>query len=72
MIIKLPNEATQDALKSANIRADRDKILAQSDWTQVADAPVNQQAWAAYRQSLRDITQQEGFPNNVAWPAEPV
>jgi len=71
MIIKLPNEATQDALKSANIRADRDKILAQSDWTQVADAPVNQQAWAAYRQSLRDITQQEGFPNNVAWPIKP-
>lgn len=59
-----------DALaKSA--RAKRDRLLARSDWTQVADAPVDQQAWAAYRQSLRDITQQAGFPNDVTWPTHP-
>tara|TARA_R110000764_G_scaffold210375_1_gene296306 strand:+ start:2136 stop:2486 length:351 start_codon:yes stop_codon:yes gene_type:complete len=59
-----------DALvKSA--RAKRDRLLARSDWTQVADAPVNQAAWATYRQSLRDITQQDGFPNDVTWPVAP-
>lgn len=57
--------------QAANIRAERDRLLAASDWTQVADAPVNQAAWAAYRQALRDIPQQEGFPHNVAWPVKP-
>jgi hypothetical protein len=37
------------------MRAHRDRLLAESDWTQVADAPVNQQAWATYRQQLRDF-----------------
>ena len=37
------------------MRAVRNDLLAQSDWTQVADAPVDQQAWATYRQALRDF-----------------
>ena len=37
------------------MRAKRNELLAQSDWTQVADAPVDQQAWATYRQALRDF-----------------
>jgi len=53
------------------IRQQRNALLAASDWTQVADAPVDQAAWAAYRQSLRDITQQSGFPDEVAWPTMP-
>ena len=53
------------------IRASRDSKLAQSDWTQVLDAPVDQAAWAAYRQALRDIPDQAGFPNEVNWPTEP-
>lgn len=53
------------------VRSDRDQKLADSDWTQVADAPVDQAAWAAYRQALRDITGQEGFPYNVIWPTQP-
>lgn len=53
------------------IRTDRDKRLADTDWTQVADAPVNKQAWATYRQALRDIPLQAGFPWNVSWPSEP-
>jgi hypothetical protein len=58
--------------KQANqIRADRDKLLAASDWTQVLDATVDQAAWAAYRQALRDIPQQSGFPENVIWPVAP-
>ena len=37
------------------MRAARNDLLAQSDWTQVADAPVDRQAWATYRQALRDF-----------------
>ena len=52
-------------------RTMRNSLLAASDWTQVADAPVDQAAWATYRQALRDITSQEGFPENVVWPTKP-
>ena len=53
------------------IRTDRDKRLADSDWTQVADAQVDKAVWATYRQSLRDIPAQEGFPWDVTWPEMP-
>ena len=53
------------------VRAERNRLLTASDWTQVADAPVDQAAWAAYRQALRDIPQQEGFPEAVVWPVQP-
>ena len=53
------------------IRAKRDILLSKSDWTQVTDAPVDQAAWATYRQALRDIPSQAGFPNEVTWPVEP-
>ena len=69
-----PNHETESDIITplkAEIRADRDKLLSQSDWTQVAGAPVDQAAWANYRQALRDIPNQEGFPTNVAWPAKP-
>ena len=56
---------------SAQVRAQRDSLLAQSDWTQVADAPVDKTAWATYRQGLRDITAQAGFPWSVTWPTKP-
>jgi len=49
----------------------REILLNKSDWTQVADAPVDQAAWAAYRQALRDITSQETFPTEVLWPSPP-
>ena len=52
-------------------RQQRNALLAASDWTQVADAPVDQAAWAVYRQALRDITDGEGFPENIIWPTEP-
>lgn len=58
-------------VKAAEVRGQRNALLAQSDWTQVADAPVDQAVWATYRQELRDITQQSGFPNNVIWPTKP-
>lgn len=56
---------------SEELRAERDRLLAESDWTQVADAPVNQAAWASYRQALRDVPQQAGFPDDVVWPTKP-
>ena len=55
----------------APIRQQRNALLAASDWTQVADAPVDQAAWAVYRQALRDVTTQAGFPNEVVWPVSP-
>jgi hypothetical protein len=56
---------------ASQIRAERDKLLVQTDWTQLADSPVDKEAWATYRQALRDIPQQDGFPTNVVWPAMP-
>ena len=47
----------------ASMRRQRDLLLAASDWTQTADAPVDKQAWATYRQALRD------FP--ATWTAGP-
>ena len=45
--------------------------LVTSDWTQVLDAQVDRTAWAFYRQTLRDMTMQLGFPWDVTWPQEP-
>ncbi len=53
------------------VRFSRDAELKKTDWTQVSDAPVDSVAWAAYRQELRDLPQQEGFPENVVWPTKP-
>lgn len=58
----------------ADVRADRDARLAASDWTQLADVPLSSDqraAWAAYRQALREVTDQAGFPGDVAWPSAP-
>lgn len=63
--------ANADARAAAEIRTERDAKLNESDWTQVADAPVDKTAWATYRQSLRDVPSQSGFPNEVNWPVEP-
>jgi len=53
------------------VRTKRDRLLDESDWTQIPDAPVDQTAWATYRQELRDIPEQKGFPRDVTWPTEP-
>ena len=53
------------------VRTDRNLLLAQSDWTQLGDAGVDKAAWSEYRQALRDIPQQAGFPHEVDWPAKP-
>ena len=56
---------------AAAARSKRNTLLSQSDWTQIPDAPVDQAAWATYRQALRDITSQEGFPEAITWPVAP-
>jgi hypothetical protein len=53
------------------VRAERNALLKASDWTQVVDAPVDQAAWSDYRQALRDLPAQEGFPYSVEWPTKP-
>lgn len=64
-------KAAMDARQADVVRADRNTRLAACDWTQLPDAPVDAAAWAAYRQDLRDVTAQTGFPWNITWPTEP-
>jgi len=65
-----PDQKALDA-EADEVRTQRDALLADSDWTQVPDAPVDQAAWATYRQALRDLTEQTGFPEDVTWPTKP-
>ena len=63
--------AAKDVEQAAAMRKQRDEKLAECDWTQVADSPVNKSVWATYRQALRDVTTQEGFPWTITWPSKP-
>ena len=50
----------------------RHLLLTRSDWTQLPDVPSEtKEAWAAYRQALRDITKQTGYPYEINWPTVP-
>mgnify|MGYP000867216442 CR=1 FL=1 len=56
------------------MRDKRDKLLADTDWTQADDAPLSgdsKESVRKYRQGLRDITAQSGFPQEVKWPEKP-
>ena len=64
-------KAMKDAEQAERVRADRNSKLADCDWTQVADSPVDKTVWATYRQTLRNIPTQVGFPWNINWPAQP-
>jgi hypothetical protein len=62
-----PSEAEKD-------RSERNAMLTSTDWIVIKYMDKNEsmpQEWSDYRQSLRDITEQEGFPGNVNWPIEP-
>lgn len=53
-------------------RAERDRLLAESDKYAMTDNPcANKEAWLAYRQALRDVPAQKGFPGKVTWPVKP-
>lgn len=58
--------------KAAQIRMQRNDLLAKTDWTQGEDVTQEiKQNYAVYRQELRDVTKQEGFPESVSWPTPP-
>ena len=65
-------KAKVDADAAANVRSQRDKKLAECDWTQTNDSPLKAEStWTTYRQALRDVPTQAGFPHNVTWPTKP-
>ena len=64
--------AGESSRKAAEVRAQRNAKLAATDWTQAADVPqAVKDSYASYRQALRDVPQQAGFPENVQWPTQP-
>lgn len=63
---------TDDLITS--VRAQRSALLAACDWVMISDSPFTKAqtaVWKTYRQDLRDVTKQEGFPANVVWPEVP-
>jgi len=57
--------------KAAEVRAERNTKLAATDWTQGADIPqAIKDKYAPYRQTLRDVPAQAGFPNTIVWPTQ--
>lgn len=66
-------EEQQEKFNEASllIRKERNNLLKECDWTQLPDTPINKEIWASYRQELRNISTQQGFPFNVIWPAPP-
>ena len=56
------------------VRSDRDALLKETDWTQLDDTPITNAKkleWATYRQALRDVPAQTGFPWDITWPEKP-
>jgi hypothetical protein len=65
-------QATLTTNESVKIRQQRDAKLTACDWTQTSDNPIaNKTAWATYRQALRDLTKESGFPWDITWPTKP-
>lgn len=67
-------KAAMDAQQASSVRSTRNKLISESDWTQLDDTPISNSKkleWAAYRQSLRDVPDQTGFPWDIAWPKKP-
>ena len=67
-------KAEIDAQKAAAVRRERNAKLTECDWTQLNDTPLDNPTkveWTTYRQALRDITTQAGFPHSVVWPVKP-
>ena len=56
--------------QAAEVRRDRDAKLAATDWMANSDVTMSDD-WATYRQALRDVPAQAGFPNTITWPTKP-
>jgi hypothetical protein len=68
-------DGADDRAASAN-RATRNQLLSDSDWTQMPDSPLTDEAkalWVTYRTALRDITSHANWPNleDADWPTKP-
>jgi hypothetical protein len=71
IVQKTPEQLAQEhEAKKQTMRSVRNEKLAFSDWTQLADSPVDKAAWATYRQALRDLPHQPGFPD-INLPSSP-
>lgn len=67
-----PPAPTTEELASA-ARSKRNRLLAETDWTQAGDVPqATKDLWAPYRQALREVPEQVGFPTDIVWPTKPV
>lgn len=65
-------QAAKQTQQAKVAREDRNKRLAETDWTQGKDIPEGvSSVWAVYRQALRDVPAQSGFPWEITWPAQP-
>lgn len=72
----LPSQEEQDARTASNNRMKRNQLLADSDWTQMPDSPLADEAktsWATYRSSLRSLPEHENWPSleDADWPTKP-
>ena len=65
------DDEVSDEIYLIRLRYWRDLELARTDWTQVADAPVDKAAWATYRQALRDLPASNADPRQIELPAQP-
>ena len=63
--------AGADDRAASDAREKRNDLLAATDWTAMADAPTQATAMTTYRQELRDITSQSGWPTTIIWPTAP-
>jgi len=64
-----PDPEPKPLSEAETVRAKRDQLLVASDSMALADRITDE--WRTYRQALRDLPQQSGFPNSVTWPTEP-
>ena len=67
-------KAAKDEEQAKSVRNSRTEKLRESDWTQLDDTPMSntqKAGWATYRQALRDVPDQAGFPWEVEWPVQP-
>jgi len=65
-------DAMRDEYDAYDARLLRSQLLRSSDWTQAPDVPeATRNLWTTYRQALRDVPQQAGFPSTITWPTAP-
>jgi len=70
--VDLRSQSEIEQLAADAALSKRNILLLMTDWTQLPDVPSqHKEAWAEYRQKLRDITTQQGYPFNIIWPIKP-